>query len=162
MGKKETVEAMVQGGKASAAPPLGPALGPSGANIGEVISQINEKTALFAGMDVPVKVIVDTETKTFTIAVGTPPVSSLLKKEMKVQKLARVVEGQRQLPGSIPFEKIVTIAKSKDSICGGTKARVMQVLGTCVSCGVLVDGKDPKAVQQEVAAGSRDALLSPI
>ncbi|MBI2971195.1 MAG: 50S ribosomal protein L11 [Candidatus Aenigmarchaeota archaeon] len=160
MGKKETVEALVQGGKASAAPPLGPALGPTGVNIGEVISAINEKTAAFSGMEVPVKIHVDTETRKFTITVGTPPVTSMLKKEMNVQKLAKVLEGgERQLPGSIPFEKIVTIAKSKDSLGGSMKSRVKQVLGTCVSCGVLVDGKNPKDVQKEVDGGMHDKML---
>ena len=56
---KETVEVMVEGGKATAAPPLGPALGPMGVNIGQVVGKINEKTKSFAGMKVPVKVIID-------------------------------------------------------------------------------------------------------
>ena len=116
---KETVEALVTGGKASAAPPLGPALGPLGVNIGEVIDKINEKTKAFNGMEVPVKVIVDSETKKFTIAVGTPPVTSMLKSEMNVKKLAKVTEEGKQLPGDLPLEKIISIAKAKDSSLGG-------------------------------------------
>ncbi|MEK6816587.1 MAG: 50S ribosomal protein L11, partial [Nanoarchaeota archaeon] len=54
MAKKEKVEALVDGGKASAAPPLGPALGPMGVNIGQVIAEINKKTDAFKGMKVPV------------------------------------------------------------------------------------------------------------
>ena len=50
---KEKIEALVEGGKASAAPPLGPALGPMGVNIGEVIAEINKKTEAFKGMKVP-------------------------------------------------------------------------------------------------------------
>ena len=66
---KQTVDAMVEGGKATAAPPLGPALGPLGVNIGQVISEINKKTADFKGVQVPVKIIVD-EDKNVTITVG--------------------------------------------------------------------------------------------
>ena len=50
----ETIKVMVEGGKATAAPPLGPALGPMGVNIGQVIASINQKTASFKGMQVPV------------------------------------------------------------------------------------------------------------
>ena len=60
---KQTVESLITGGKATAAPPLGPALGPTGVNIGQVVSEINKKTADLAGMQVPVKVVVDDETK---------------------------------------------------------------------------------------------------
>jgi len=77
---KQTVDAMVEGGKATAAPPLGPALGPLGVNIGQVISEINKKTADFKGVQVPVKIIVD-EDKNVTITVGTPPASALIKQE---------------------------------------------------------------------------------
>ena len=60
----ETVEALVDAGKASAGPPLGPALGPSGVNVKEVIDQINSQTKDMAGMQVPVKVKVGDD-KTF-------------------------------------------------------------------------------------------------
>ncbi len=72
----DVIEALIDGGKASAAPPLGPALGPMGVNIGQVIAEINKKTEHFKGMQVPVKVIVDKETKSFEITVGTPPAST--------------------------------------------------------------------------------------
>jgi large subunit ribosomal protein L11 len=72
----ETVEALVEGGKASAGPPLGPALGPMGVNIMQIINTINDKTKSFEGMKVPVKVIIDPKTKDFEIEVGTPPINS--------------------------------------------------------------------------------------
>ncbi len=78
MGKKQIVEALVEGGKASAAPPLGSSLGPLKVNIGLVVSQINDKTKDFKGMKVPVKVIVDLDSKEFTIEIGTPPASQLI------------------------------------------------------------------------------------
>ena len=85
----DKIEALVKGGQASAAPPLGPALGPTGVNIGEVINAINEKTKGFNGMEVPVKILIDSKTKKFEIEIGTPPVTSLLKKELKKDKLAK-------------------------------------------------------------------------
>src|SRR5574341_1557700 len=83
---KQSIEKLVEDGKATAAPPLGPALGPLGVNIGQVISEINKKTAAFKGMQVPVKIIVETTDKSFTIEVGTPPVSALIKKEANIEK----------------------------------------------------------------------------
>lgn len=151
---KEKVEALVKGGQASAAPPLGPALGPLGVNIGEVIEKINEKTKPFAGMDVPVKILVDSETKKFTVTVGTPPVASMLKKEMNVKNLARITESGKELPGDIKLEKVISIAKAKeDSMPGNLKSRVKQILGTCLSGGITVNGKNPKEIQKGIDEG---------
>ncbi|MFP4403532.1 MAG: 50S ribosomal protein L11, partial [Candidatus Woesearchaeota archaeon] len=86
MGKKETVEILIEGGKATAAPPLGPALGPMGVNIGQVVADINNKTGDFKGMKVPVKVIIDKDTKEYKIKIGTPPATQLIKKEAGIQK----------------------------------------------------------------------------
>ena len=72
MGDKQTISSLVTGGEASAGPPLGPALGPMGVNIMEVINAINEKTKEFQGMKIPVSVIVDTESKKWEIEVGIP------------------------------------------------------------------------------------------
>ena len=81
----ETVEALVDAGKASAGPPLGPALGPSGVNVKEVVNQINSQTKDMEGMQVPVKVKVGDD-KSFTIEVGTPPASSLIKQILGIDK----------------------------------------------------------------------------
>jgi len=152
---KETIDVLVDGGKATAAPPIGPALSPLKVNVAKVVEQINLKTQPFSGMQVPVKIIVDVDTKDFVISVGTPPVSSMLKRELKKDRLATVNEDKtRNLAGDLPFETIVKIAKSKDSITGRTeKAKIKQVLGTCVSCGVIVEGKDPKIVIKELDEG---------
>jgi large subunit ribosomal protein L11 len=65
MGDKKSVSALVTGGEASAGPPLGPALGPLGINVLQVVNTINEKTKDFLGMKVPVKVEIDSETKIY-------------------------------------------------------------------------------------------------
>ena len=61
MTDKKSVSALVTGGEASAGPPLGPALGPMGVNVLQVVNTINDKTKDFSGMKVPVKVEVDPE-----------------------------------------------------------------------------------------------------
>ena len=156
---KITVSALVQGGKASAGPPLGPALGPTGVNIGKVIAEINEKTKDFAGIQVPVKVIVDPSTKEFEIEVGTPPVSALIKKEIGIEKGA----GNREsAAGDISLEQVVKIAKMKFSVLNtaSLKNAACQVLGTCVSMGVTCNGKNAKEVIKEIKEGVHDALFS--
>ena len=152
---KETVKSLVKGGQASAAPPLGPALGLLDVNIGEVINLINKKTELFKGIDVPVEIIVDKKTKKIEIRVGAPPVSSMLKKELKIEKLATINEDKtRKIAGDIKLDAVIKIAKSKeDSMSGKFSSKVTQVLGTCVSCGVTVNGKDPKEIQKEINQG---------
>ncbi len=150
---KETIEVLVEGGKATAAPPLGPALGPIGVNISQVVGQINEKTADFKGMKVPVKVTVDRDTKDFAISVGTPPASALIMKEAGIDKGA-------QRPGEehvadLKIEQVIKIAKMKsDSLTGKDSVmKVREIIGTCKSMGVFVEGKDPEEVFRMIAAG---------
>lgn len=137
---EQTVDALINGGQASAAPPLGPALGPLGVNIGEVISEINKKTADFKGMQVPVKVIVDSGTKKFRITVGTPPASALIKKEAKVDKGAGNPLADKI--ADLKIEQIIKIAKMKeDALLGKSlKEKVKEIVGTCNSMGILVEG----------------------
>lgn len=137
---KEKVETLVEGGKATAAPPLGPALGPLKVNIGEVVKAINDKTASFKGMQVPVKVIVDTDTKEFEIEVGTPPASGLIKKEAGIEKGS----GNPKLDkvADLMIEQIIKISKMKEGALLGNdlKQKVKEVIGTCHSMGVMVEG----------------------
>lgn len=156
---KVTVNALVEGGKASAGPPLGPAIGPLGVNINQVIAAINEKTKAFPGLSIPVKVVVDKAAKTFEVEVGSPPMSALIKKELGVEKGGKAkADGP---VGNLTMEQVVRIAKAKQ---GGTlaktlKAGVNEALGTCVSVGVTVDGRSPKELVKEVNAGKHDSLL---
>lgn len=150
----QTVEALVPGGKATAAPPLGPQLGPLGVNIGQVIVDINKKTAVFNGMQVPVKIRVDTSTKKHEIEVGTPPSSALVLKEAGIEKgsgnplLDKVAD--------IRIEQIIKIAKMKeDNLMGKSlKERVKEVIGTCNSMGILVEGKQASSAIKEINEGA--------
>ena len=141
---KEKIEQLVQGGKASAAPPLGPALGPMGVNIGAVVAEINKKTDSFKGMQVPVTIIVDTDTKEFEIEVGTPPASALIKKEAGITKGSG--SPLRDKVADLKIEQIIKVAKMKENdLFGKTlKEKVKEIIGTCVSMGVLVEGVEAK------------------
>ena len=82
------VEALIEGGKATPAPPLGPSLSMFKVNIGKIIQDINQKTKEYEGMKVPIKIIIDDKTKEHRIEIGTPPVSSLIRKELGLKKIA--------------------------------------------------------------------------
>lgn len=155
---KETINLLVKGGAASGGPPLGPALGPMGIPINKVVDAINEKTAAMKGMDVPVKVVVDTETKTFEIEVGTPPTSGLLKKEAGVDKGT----GSAVKIANLAIEQIIKVAKTKadNLLSTDLKNNVKEVLGTCVSLGFEVEGKDPREVIKEIDEGKYSKEIS--
>lgn len=153
----ETIEALVEGGKASAGPPLGPALGPLGVNIMEIINTINDKTKEFDGMKVPVKVIVDTKTKKFEIKVGTPPASSLIFKELGVEKGSGAPSTHKV--GDLSIDQAIKVAKMKyENLLGKElKEKTKEIIGTCVSIGVKVEGKKPQEVQKAIDEGEYDS-----
>lgn len=147
-----TITGLVEGGKASSGPPLGPALGPLGVNINGIISEINEKTRQFEGLKILVKVHVDTTTKAFRIEVGSPSTSALVLKELKIQAGAKA---KGEIVGNITMDQVKNIAKSKEGTMFGKsmQQRVNQILGTCKSMGVTVEGDDPKAMIKKIHSG---------
>ncbi len=153
----ETIEALIDGGKATAGAPLGPALGPKGVNIMQVINAINDKTKQFQGMKVPVKIIIDPKTKGFEIEVGTPPAASLILREIKAEKGSGVPSKTKI--GNLTVDQAVKIAKMKfDTILGkDLKHKAKEVIGTCTSMGVTVEGKSPKQVLKEIDEGKYDS-----
>ncbi len=157
----EVLEMLVDAGKATAGPPLGPALGPMGVNIGEVINFINDKTRHFEGMKVPIKLIIDTKTKEYDLEVGTPPTSALIFKELGIEKGSGDVP--RSKAGNLTIEQVMKIADmKKDSMLGkDKKARMQEVLGSCVSSGITVEGKQAREVQDELRQGRYDGIIPP-
>jgi large subunit ribosomal protein L11 len=157
---KQTVDALIEGGKATAAPPLGPALGPIGVNIGQVVAAINEKTASFKGMQVPVKVIIDSDTKKFEITVGTPPAAALIKKEAGIEKGAG--NPLTDKVADILIEQVIKIAKMKeDALLGkNLKEKLKEICGTCQSMGILVEGKPANEAICEINAGKFDEKIA--
>ncbi len=153
----EKIKALVEGGKASAGPPLGPALGPLGVNIMQIINTINDKTKQFDGMKVPVLVIVDPKTKNFEVEVGTPPASSLIFKELGLEKGSGSA-GTHKI-GNLTVDQAIKIAKMKqDNLLGKElKQKTKEVIGTCVSIGVTVESKKPQEIQKAIDEGIYDS-----
>lgn len=160
MTKKQVVEVLVEGGKATPGPPLGPAIGPLGLNVKQVVDRINEATKDFVGMQVPVKIIVDPVTRQFEIEVGTPPVSQLIKKELGLEKGSS--EPVRTIVGNLTMEQVIKIARAKKQqmLAADLKAAAKEVIGTALSMGVTVEGKDPREVQKEIDEGVYDGVFA--
>ena len=159
---KITIPAIVEGGKANAGPPLGPALGPLGVNIGGIIDEINKMTGPFAGLKVPIKVIVDKATKKFEIEVGSPSTGELLKKELGVEKGRKGGPDDPKTVGNLKFEQVVKVAKMKaaGSLVRDVKNGAKEVLGSCVSLGITVEGQDARKIIKEVDEGKHDSALA--
>ncbi|MCY3976179.1 MAG: 50S ribosomal protein L11 [Thaumarchaeota archaeon] len=154
MSKNQSIEALVTGGKATSGPPLGPALGPLGVNIIEVINKINELTKDFEGMKIPITVNVDPDSKKWNVVVGIPSTSALILKEAGVQKGTN--NPNEKWVASIDFAKVIKISKIKiDSSYSLTLKKVAkEILGTCLSVGVKVNDKTPKEINKEIENGA--------
>lgn len=150
------VEALVPGGKASAGPPLGPALGPLGVNVAQVVAKINEATKDLNGMQVPVKIKVKSRTE-FEVEVGTPPTSALILKEMGVEKGT----GDKSTVGDLTMDQVVKIAnvKRRGLLAKTLKNAAREVIGTAGSLGATIDGLPSKEAQMAVASGKYDEML---
>lgn len=150
MGEKKTVEALIAGGSATAGPPLGPALGPMGVNVLAIVNKINEITKDYAGMKVPVKVVVDAETKEFEVQVGTPTTAALIVKELRIEKGSGNPKAQKV--GNLTMEQVVKIAKLKraEILSKTWKTAAKEVVGTCVSIGVLVENTEPREILRQI------------
>jgi len=160
MADKKIVELLVSGGQATAGPPLGPALGPLGVNVMMIVNKINELTKDYAGMKVPVKVAVDPETKEFEVSVGTPTASALIVSELKIEKGSGTPSTAKV--GNLNMEQVLRITKIKrhELLAKNMKVAAKEILGSCISMGVTVDGKDPREVQREIDEGKYDEMFS--
>jgi len=157
MANKQTISSLVTGGEATAGPPLGPSLGPMGVNILEIINAINEQTKEFKGMKIPVSVSVDSDTKKWEIEVGIPSASALLLKEAGIQKGSGT--SGTEWVGEVSADMIAKIAKVKleTSYASSLKSVAKQIVGTCVSLGIKVEGKTPKEFTAEINEGKWDS-----
>ena len=158
MGESK-ISSLVTGGQASAGPPLGPALGPMGVNIMEVINAINEKTKDFEGMKVPVTVTVDSDTKAWNIDIGIPSAAALIRKETGIQKGSGT--SGTDWVGDIKMDGIVKVAKAKleHSYADSLKSVAKEIIGACLCLGIKIEGKSPKELTAEINAGKWDEQL---
>lgn len=156
---EKTFNFIVSGGKASGGPPIGPALGPLGVNIMQIVNDINAKTAEYDGLSVPVDVIIDTDTRAFEVKVGLLTTFALISQATGISKGSS--NPSTDFIGDLSFEQLIDVANKKRQgiYAASLKTAVREVLGTCQSAGVTVDGKFAKDVQDEIAAGEYDDQL---
>jgi len=151
------MKVLIEGGKANPGPPLGPALGPLGVNIKEIVAAVNERTEAYAGMVVPVKITIDGGKADITV--GVPPTAALIKKEIGLEKAQ--TDSTTDYTGEISMEQLREVAKRKREgvLASSLKAAVKELVGTCVSMRLKVEGKDPKEIQKEIDEGVYDGVI---
>ncbi|UJG42614.1 MAG: 50S ribosomal protein L11 [Candidatus Heimdallarchaeum endolithica] len=155
-----TVDLLVDGGKATPGGAMGPALGPTGVNIKQVVDEINKQTQAYKGMKVPVTVTVFKKTREFTLSVGIPPASALILKEAGLSKGSGTPN--TEVVGNITFQQLINAAKAKwpDLTAATLGAACKELLGTMVCMGITCDGKAPRVVQKEIDEGLYADILS--
>ena len=140
MAKKVSayIKLQVPAGKATPAPPIGPALGQHGVNIPGFCKEFNDRTAKENGMIIPVVITVYTD-RTFTFITKTPPAPMLIKKELNLQKASG--RPNKDKVGQLTKEQVRKIAEIKmpDLNAGSIEAAMSMVAGTARSMGVTVE-----------------------
>ena len=156
---EKTFNFIVNGGAATGGPPIGPALGPIGANIMTIVNKINEATAEYAGVPIPVDVIIDTDTKAFTVKVGMLSTFALITQTLSISKGSQ--RARTDFVGDLTFDQLVDIARKKrDGLFSSTlKSAVREIVGSCQSMGVTVEGQHGNAIQDQIASGEYDSRL---
>jgi large subunit ribosomal protein L11 len=154
----ETIEVLVAGGQADPGPPLGPELGPTPVNVQEVVNEINDQTEAFDGTEVPVTITVEDD-GSFEIEVGVPPTAALIKDEAGFETGSG--EPQEDFVADLSIEQVKTIAeqKSPDLLAYDTKNAAKEIVGTCASLGVTIEGDDAREFKEKVDAGEYDDTL---
>ena len=135
---KAIVKLQIDAGKATPAPPVGPALGQHGINIMAFVKEYNERTAMQSGSIVPVEITVF-EDRSFTFALKTPPASDLIRKAINIEKGSS--NAKREKVGVLPRDKLRQIAelKMKDLNANTVEAAEEIIAGSARSMGVTIE-----------------------
>ncbi len=157
---EKTFNFIVSGGEASGGPPIGPALGPLGLNIMAVVNKINEGTAEYKGVKVPVDVTVDTDTKQFIVKVGMLSTYALVTQALGIQKGSQTPN--MDFVGDLAFDQVISVARRKREglLAASLKSAVKEILGSCQSIGVTIEGQPAKEMQALVSSGEYDQRLA--
>jgi len=131
------IKLQAKGGQATPAPPIGPALGQHGVNIGQFVSQFNERTKDHDGMIVPVEICIYQD-KTFDFIVKSPPAAELLKQAAGIAKGSSVPH--KEEVGKVTTGQVEDIAKTKfNDLNAFTMAEAVKIIeGTARSMGIQV------------------------
>lgn len=140
MAEKEitnVIKLQIEAGKATPAPPVGPALGSSGVNIMQFVKEFNDRTANQPGMIIPVVITVYKD-KSFEFITKVPPVAILIKKAIKIEKGSG--KPNKEKVATITLEQVKQIAETKmvDLNAASIEAAMSMVKGTARSMGVVV------------------------
>ena len=141
---KAVIKLLVTGGQANPAPPVGPALGQHGVNIGEFVKQFNERTKKMMGVPLPVVITVHTD-RSFAFITKQPPASVLIKQAVGLAKGSAVPN--REKVGKLGAAQLREVAQKKmeDLNTKDLEAAMRIVAGTARSMGVDVEGYEVAA-----------------
>jgi large subunit ribosomal protein L11 len=139
MAQKVTgyIKLQIDAAKATASPPVGPALGQHGVNIAQFIKEFNERTKEQAGFKIPVVITVYAD-RSFTFVTKTPPTPTLILKALNIGKGSGVPNKDKV--ATITRAQVQEIAQTKmpDLNCVSLESAISQVAGTCRSMGIVV------------------------
>ncbi|MFQ3294451.1 MAG: large subunit ribosomal protein L11 [Halobacteriales archaeon] len=154
-----TIEVLVPGGQANPGPPLGPELGPTPVDVQAVVDQINDQTAAFDGTEVPVTIDYEDD-GAFTIDVGVPPTAELIKDEAGFETGSG--EPQEDFVADLSVDQVKQIAEQKhpDLLSYELTDAAKEVVGTCTSLGVTIEGENPRDFKVKIDAGDYDDVFA--
>jgi len=132
------IKLQITGGKATPAPPVGPALGQHGVNIAQFTKEFNERTKNDMGTTIPVVITVYSD-RSFSFVTKTPPAVTLVKQAINLEKGSGVP--QKDKVGKISMDTIRQIAERKmpDLNASSVESAMRMIAGTCRSMGVVVE-----------------------
>ena len=150
-----TIEVLVPGGQANPGPPLGPELGPTPVDVQAVVQEINDQTEAFDGTEVPVTVEYDDD-GSFEIEVGVPPTAELIKDEAGFETGSG--EPQEEFVADLSVDQGKQIAEQNPPalLAYDLKNAAKEVVGTCTSLGVTIEGNNPREFKERIDEGEYD------
>ncbi|MBX0324602.1 50S ribosomal protein L11 [Halomicroarcula sp. F13] len=150
-----TIEVLVPGGQANPGPPLGPELGPTPVDVQAVVQEINDQTEAFDGTEVPVTIEYEDD-GSFSIDVGVPPTAELVKDEAGFDTGSG--EPHEEFVANLTVDQVMQIAEQKQSdlLAYDLKNAAKEVVGTCTSLGVTIEGNDPREFKKRIDEGEYD------